>query len=433
MVHEKVTKGKKGAKGATGAKKVAGTTPVLAVVGLGYVGLPLAAAFAREFPTIGFDIDPARIREVARTNPQIQATADPARLGKADYLFICVPTPVTAAKQPDLGPVCSAGVIVGRHLKPGATVVLESTVYPGVTEGILREVLERESGLTCGDGFRIGYSPERINPGDPTHTLATVVKVVAGMDGKTTEDLARVYGRIAKVFPVRNIRIAEAAKVIENIQRDLNIALMNELSIIFHLLGLDTREVLAAAGTKWNFLPFTPGLVGGHCIPVDPYYLVASAQERGYHPQVILAGRAINDSMPAYVARMAVRGLNDAGKVIRGSRVLVMGLTYKENVPDIRESPAEGIVKELEDFGVEVYGHDPLVPDSVLDRFGVRHWDGGKGFFDAIIITVAHEEFRRMALPEIRDLFSGQPVLVDVRGMVDAEAARSLGISYQRL
>ena len=425
MVHEKVKKGAKG--------KGAGPGPVLAVVGLGYVGLPLAAAFAREFPTLGFDIDAARIREVARTHPQIEATTDPARLGEADYLFICVPTPVTAAKQPDLGPVCSAAAIVGRHLKRGATVVLESTVYPGVTEGILREVLERESGLACGDGFRIGYSPERINPGDPTHDLATVVKVVAGMDEKTTGDLARVYGRIAKVFPVRNIRIAEAAKVIENIQRDLNIALMNELAIIFHLLDLDTREVHAAAGTKWNFIPFTPGLVGGHCIPVDPYYLVACAQERGYHPQVILAGRAINDSMPAYVARMAVRGLNDAGKVIKGSRVLVMGLTYKENVPDIRESPVEGIVKELGEFGVEVYGHDPLVPESVLDRFGVRRWDGRKGFFDAIIITVAHDEFRRMTLSEIRELFSGRPVLVDVRGMVDGEAARSLGTGYQRL
>jgi UDPglucose 6-dehydrogenase/UDP-N-acetyl-D-galactosamine dehydrogenase len=410
-----------------------GPKPVCAVVGLGYVGLPLAEAFARHLPTIGFDIDPERIREVARTSPGIQATTDPERIREADYIFICVPTPVTGAKQPDLAPVCSAAASVGRHLKRGATVVLESTVYPGVTEGIVRSILERESGLTCGDGFRIGYSPERINPGDPVHTLSAVVKVVAGMDRATTEDLARVYGLVTKVFPAGSIRIAEAAKVIENIQRDLNIALMNELSIIFHLLGIDTREVLEAAATKWNFIPYTPGLVGGHCIPVDPYYLVACAQEKGYHPQVILAGRAINDSMPAYVASMAIRGLNDAGKVIRGSRVLVMGLTYKENVPDIRESPVEGIVRELEEFGVTVFGHDPLVAPAVLERFGVRRWDGRKGSFDAIIITVAHDEFRRMTLREIRDLLTDQPVLVDVRGMVDAEAARSLGIRYQRL
>jgi UDPglucose 6-dehydrogenase/UDP-N-acetyl-D-galactosamine dehydrogenase len=407
--------------------------PVCAVVGLGYVGLPLAESFARHLPTIGFDIDPGRVREVARTSPGIQATTDPERIREADYIFICVPTPVTRAKQPDLAPVCSAAATVGRHLKRGATVVLESTVYPGVTEGIVGPILERESGLACGDGFRIGYSPERINPGDPVHTLSSVVKVVAGMDPATTEDLARVYGLVTKVFPAGSIRIAEAAKVIENIQRDLNIALMNELSIIFHLLGIDTREVLEAAATKWNFIPYTPGLVGGHCIPVDPYYLVACAEEEGYHPQVILAGRAINDSMPAYVARMAIRELNDAGKVIRGSRVLVMGLTYKENVPDIRESPVEGIVRELGEFGVTVYGHDPLVAPAVLDRFGVRHWDGRKGFFDAVIITVAHDEFRRMTLREIRELLGDQPVLIDVRGMVDAEAARSLGIRYQRL
>ncbi|MGA2935114.1 MAG: nucleotide sugar dehydrogenase [Methanomicrobiales archaeon] len=406
---------------------------VCAVVGLGYVGLPLAEAFSRHLPTIGFDIDPVRVREVGRTSPKIQATTDPERLREADYIFICVPTPVTRAKQPDLEPIRSAAATVGRHLKRGSTVVLESTVYPGVTEEIMKPILEHESGLTCGDGFRIGYSPERINPGDPAHALASIVKIVAGMDQVTADELARVYGLITKVFLVKDIRTAEAAKVIENIQRDLNIALMNELSIIFHLLGIDTREVLEAAATKWNFIPFTPGLVGGHCIPVDPYYLVARAQERGYHPQVILAGRAINDFMPAYVARMAIRGLNDAGKVIRGSRVLIMGLTYKENVPDTRESPVEGIVRELEEFGVMVFGHDPLVPQAVMDRFGVRPWDGRQGLFDAIIITVAHDEFRKMTLPEIRKLLSDHPVLVDVRGMVDEEGARSLGIHYQRL
>jgi UDPglucose 6-dehydrogenase/UDP-N-acetyl-D-galactosamine dehydrogenase len=259
--------------------------------------------------------------------------------------MICVPTPVFKTKQPDLTPICSAAKIVGKNMKKGTTVILESTVYPGLTEEIVKPILEKESRFQCDAGFRIGYSPERINPGDDLHVLSKITKIVAGMDRETCEDLASLYGLITKVYKAKNIQKAEAAKVIENIQRDLNIALMNELSVIFHRLGLDTMDVLEAAGTKWNFLPFVPGLVGGCCIPVDPYYLVARAEESSYHPQVILAGLAINDSMPKYVAGLAIKGLNEVGKVIKDSKVLILGLTYKENVPHIRESPVRGLLK----------------------------------------------------------------------------------------
>jgi len=407
--------------------------PTICVVGLGYVGYPLAEAFARHFPTIGFDIDKGRIASIKKSRSAISATTSPSDIRKADYIMICVPTPVLKNKQPDLGPVTSAAEIVGKNLKRGATVVLESTVYPGVTESVVKPILEKNSGLTCGEGFRIGYSPERINPGDSSHELASITKIVAGMDSSTLEDLAKIYGRITTVYQARDIRTAEAAKVIENIQRDLNIALINELSRIFHLLKIDTADVLEAAGTKWNFLNFRPGLVGGHCIPVDPYYLVTCAQEAGYHPQVILAGRSINDSMPKYIAEMTIKGLNNVGKVIKGSAVLVMGLTYKENVPDIRESPAEEIIHELKEFGVIVYGYDPLLPGKVIEKFGaipVRRLDKT---FDSVIITVAHDEFRKMSVARIRRLMGDHPVLVDVRGMFKRNDAESKGISYQCL
>ena len=276
-------------------------------------------------------------------------------------------------------------------------------------------------------------SPERINPGDDAHVLSKITKIVAGIDAETLEDLASLYGNVTTVYRARSIQVAEAAKVIENIQRDLNIALMNELTVIFHRLGINTAEVLEAAGTKWNFMHFTPGLVGGHCIPVDPYYLVARAQEYGYHPQVILAGRAINDSMPKYVADMAVKGLNNAGKVIKGSSVLIMGLTYKENVPDIRESPVEEMVKELKEFGVTVYGYDPLLPDSVIQKFGAIPIPELDKKVDAIIVAVAHDAFKSMDIDCIRNLMKVHPVLVDVRGMIDKIAAEEKGISCYRL
>ncbi|KAF5434806.1 UDPglucose 6-dehydrogenase/UDP-N-acetyl-D-galactosamine dehydrogenase, partial [Candidatus Methanophagaceae archaeon] len=305
------------------------------VVGLGYVGLPLANAFSKHVKTIGFDIDRAKIQELnENSNANLICSSDPSSIEQADIVIIAVPTPVTKSKEPDLFYVKSAAEIVGKNLKTGAIVVLESTIYPGVTEEIVAPILEHESGLKCGVDFKIGYSPERINPGDEAHALDKITKIVAGLDEVTTETLADLYGLITTVYKAKDIKTAEAAKVIENIQRDLNIALMNELTLIFHKVGLDTNSVLEAAGTKWNFHPYKPGLVGGHCIPVDPYYLVYKAQELGYHPQVILAGRAINDYMPKHVAEMAVKGLNEVGKVIKHSKILILGLTYKENVPD---------------------------------------------------------------------------------------------------
>ena len=404
------------------------------VVGLGYVGLPLAQEFSRHIRTIGFRRDTKKVDELNRSpGNKIEATTDPSQIKKADFVIIAVPTPVTKAKDPDLGPVISASEIVGRNLKKGAIVVLESTVYPGVTEEIVAPILEKESGMVCGKDFRIGYSPERINPGDEEHTLSTITKIVAGMNKATLDTLAELYGLVTTVYRAPDIRTAEAAKVIENVQRDLNIALMNELSMIFARLGLDTDEVLRAAGTKWNFHNYKPGLVGGHCIPVDPYYLVKKAKEVGYHPQVILAGRGINDSMPKYVANLAVKGLNKVGKTIKGSNVLIMGLTYKEDVADIRESPVEQMVQELKEFDVNVYGYDPLLPDSVIKHFGAKLLPKPGKKMDAVIIAVAHTQFKGMSLQQIRQLMNENPVLIDVRGMVDRVAAMNSGIYYRSL
>ena len=348
-------------------------------------------------------------------------------------MIIAVPTPVNKAKDPDLEPVESSAETVGKNLKKGAIVVLESTVYPGVTEGIVGPILERESGMVCGKDFAIGYSPERINPGDEEHVLARINKVVSGMDAPTLEALTELYGLITNVYPAPNIRTAEASKVIENVQRDLNIALMNELSMIFSRLDIDTEEVLKAAGTKWNFHHYRPGMVGGHCIPVDPYYLVKRAKEVGYHAQVILAGRSINDSMPKYVADLAVKGLNKVGKTINGSKVLIMGLTYKEDVADIRESPVENMVHELKEFDVQVYGYDPLLSDAVIEHFGAIPLPNLDQKMDAVIIAVAHQQFRQMPVETIRALMNDHPVLIDVRGMVDQEVCRDLGIYYRKL
>ena len=406
---------------------------VVCVVGLGYVGLPLAESFARHIRTIGFDIDKEKIRQINDSGSLVKATDDPRSINEADYIFICVPTPVTKNKLPDLSFVLSAVSVVGKNMNKGATVVLESTVYPGVTEEIVKPLLEKESGLSCGKGFRIGYSPERTNPGDDVHVLSKITKIVAGMDADTLDDLDGLYSLVTKVYRAPSIQVAESAKIIENIQRDINIALMNEFSIIFHRLGIKTEEVIAAAATKWNFLPFSPGLVGGHCIPVNPYYLVARAKEVGYHPQVILSGRAINDSMPGFVAQMAIKGLNDVGKVIKGSKVLIMGLTYKENVPDIRTSPVEDMVKELKDFGIDVYGHDPLLEDSVIRHFGAKPLPLLDKKMDAVILSVAHAQFCKMTVEEIRKLMNKNSVLIDVRGMIDKDIAEKNGIYYQRL
>jgi len=410
---------------------VANTT--VCVVGLGYVGTPLAEAFAEHVPTIGFDIDKRKVDALLASRSKIQATTDPSMIKKADFVMICVPTPVTKAKDPDLGPVRSAAATVGRNLKRSATVVLESTVYPGVTEEVMVPILEKESGLSCGKDFFVGYSPERINPNDDAHTLDKITKIVSGMDKGTTDRLVDLYSKVTTVYRAANIRTAEAAKVIENIQRDLNIALMNELALIFDRMGLDTQAVLDAAGTKWNFHPYRPGLVGGHCIPVDPYYLVMKAEEIGYHPQVILAGRAINDSMPKHVADMAIKGLNEVGKVIKGSKVLIMGLTYKEDVADTRESPVEEIVHELKEFKVDVYGYDPLLPDEVIARFGAKPLPLLDVKVDAVIIAVAHSQFKAMPVEKIRGLMKDHPVLIDVRGMVSGIGADKAGMYYRKL
>jgi UDPglucose 6-dehydrogenase/UDP-N-acetyl-D-galactosamine dehydrogenase len=392
------------------------------VVGLGYVGYPLADAFSRHLRTIGYDINAEKI---ARINDEpgnkVIATTDPALIREADVVIIAVPTPVTKAKDPDIFYVVSAAETIGRNLKDGAIVVLESTVYPGLTEEIMVPTLEETSGRTCGKDFFVGYSPERINPGDVDHTLDKITKVVAGMDSATAERLAALYGLVTNVYVARDIRTAEAAKVIENVQRDINIALVNELSIIFRKMGLDTKAVLEAAGTKWNFHNYRPGLVGGHCIPVDPYYLVYKAEELGYHPQVILAGRAINDSMPKHVAEIAIKELNRAGKVIRDSRVLILGLTYKENVPDTRESPVGEMIHELKEFDIDVCGYDPLLRAAEIERFGARpvaSLKGLEGPVDCIIVNSPHSVFAGLTLDAVVSICNGKPIVVDVTGML---------------
>ena len=406
------------------------------IVGLGYVGLPLAEAFAKNLSVIGLDVDEDKIEKLTENNgnKNILFTTDASLIKHADFVIIAVPTPVTKSKEPDLSYVKSAAETVGKNLKKGSIVVLESTVYPGVTEEIVKPILEEESGLKCGEEFKIGYSPERINPGDEEHSLEKITKIVAGMDEETIEILAELYGKITNVYKAKDIRTAEAAKVIENIQRDLNIALMNELSLIFDKMVLDTKAVLEAAGTKWNFHRYSPGLIGGHCIPVDPYYLVYKAKELGYHPQVILAGRAINDYMPKHVAEIAIKGLNEVGKVIKGSKVLIMGLTYKENVSDTRESPVRDIVKELKEFGIKIYGYDSLLSKEEIVRFGVKSVNRLESVkMDCVVVAVAHDEFKKINLKDMKELMNNAPVLIDVRGMFNEEEAKRKGFYYRRL
>ncbi len=416
----------------TGADTLFGKT--ICVVGLGYVGLPLADAFSRHLRTIGFRRDHEKVTELGRREGnRILPTSDASLIRQADFVCIAVPTPISETKAPDLEPVKSAAEIVGKNLKKGAIVVLESTVYPGVTEEVLRPILERASGLTCGVDFKIGYSPERVNPGDDDHCLQRITKIVSGMDTETTDALCELYSLITTVYRAPDIKTAEAAKVIENIQRDLNIALVNELSIIFGKMGLDTATVLEAAGTKWNFHRYRPGLVGGHCIPVDPYYLVYKAEQLGYHPRVILAGRTINNSMPKHVAEMTIKGLNASDKVIKGSKILIMGMTYKEDVADTRESPVEQIVKELKDYSCDVYGYDPMIPDTAIDLFGAKPLPNLDVKMDAVIITVAHKEFTEMSMDAICRLMRDNPVVIDVRGILACHASERTGLYYRRL
>ena len=408
---------------------------IICVVGLGYVGLPLAEEFSKELNVIGFDIDAEKIGKLKNNNRNnILFTTNPDEIARADFILISVPTPVTKSKEPDLSYVKSAAKIISKNMKKGSLTILESTVYPGVTEEIVKPILE-EAGLKCGEDFWIGYSPERINPGDEAHSLRRITKVVAGMDEEITGVVAMLYSKVCdNVFKAKSMKTAEAAKVIENIQRDLNIALMNELSLIFDRMGLDTKSVLDAAATKWNFHKYYPGLVGGHCIPVDPYYLVYKAKELGHHPQVILAGRAVNDFMSKHVAEIAIKALNSAEKVIKGSKVLIMGLTYKENVPDTRESPVKEMIKELKEYEVEIFGYDPLLNKKEVEEFGimvVENIDDIRA--DCVIITVAHDLFRKITLNELKKMSGDKPILIDVRGTFDEEEAVKAGFYYRTL
>mgnify|MGYP001118781973 CR=1 FL=1 len=426
----------------------------IALVGLGYVGLPLAAAFGKKAEVIGLDISARKIEQLTQgfdatgelssaelTATAIDYTSDPARLGEAAFIIVTVPTPIDGNKRPDLTPVISASRSIGRHLAAGSIVVFESTVYPGVTEEICVPLLEEESGLTCGVDFKVGYSPERINPGDKVHTVDKIIKVVAGQDEDTLATVAGVYELVvtAGVHRASSIKVAEAAKVIENTQRDLNIALMNELALIFGRLGIPTRDVLAAAGTKWNFLKFTPGLVGGHCIGVDPYYLTYKAEEIGYHPQVILAGRRINDGMGKYIAETAVKQLIQADKAVKGARVLVLGLTFKENVPDIRNSRVIDIINELNEYGVKVLVADPLADtDEVRHEYGLELVDPlTVSPVDGVVWAVAHDHytatFTPTALQTLCSYGSGSGVVIDVKGMLSAAAITNLGLRYWSL
>lgn len=405
---------------------------VIGIVGLGYVGWPLLKEFEKHVKVIGFDVNQRKVEKLKEDAGSALLTTDASLLREATIVIIAVPTPVKRSKQPDLSYVISACEIVGRNLRNNAIVVLESTVYPGVTEEVMGPILEKESGLQLGIGFFMGYSPERVNPGDDEHTIDKITKIVSGMNEDTKKRLSAVYGLITTVYEAQDIKTAEAAKVIENIQRDLNIALTNELSLIFHRMGIDTKAVLDAASTKWNFIRFTPGLVGGHCIPVDPYYLVYKAQEIGYHPQVILAGRSVNDSMPRHVAELTIKALNDTGKVIKGSKILIMGLTFKENVDDTRETPVKHIIKELKEFHCEIFGFDPLLNKEDIESFGIPSVGSfDEKVFDAVIISVVHDAFKQISLEQLRKSMNNHPILIDVRGFF--RNAKEYGFSYHTL
>ncbi len=423
----------------------------VAVVGLGYVGLPLAVEFARVHPTIGFDLSASKIEnfrnhrdptgEVSAAQfaqaTQLTVTCDPSMLAQADFIVVAVPTPVDEAHQPDFSPLISASRSVGAHMKRGATVIYESTVYPGATEEECIPVLEQHSGMRWKQDFHVGYSPERINPGDKEHTLTRIVKVVSGDSDATLDAVARLYGSVitAGVHRASSIKVAEAAKVIENTQRDLNIALMNELALIFERIGIDTLEVLQAAGTKWNFLPFRPGLVGGHCIGVDPYYLTHKADKLGYHPQVILAGRRINDGMGKFIAEQVVKRMIQAGSPVKDAPVIVLGLTFKEDVPDLRNSKVIDVVHELTAYGVKVFIHDPTADAAeAMHEYGVTltPWDELPRSA-AVVAAVAHRHYRDMPVADLTAKLAPGGLFADVKGAFDRTALTAAGFGVWRL
>jgi UDP-N-acetyl-D-galactosamine dehydrogenase len=423
----------------------------VAIVGLGYVGLPLAVEFGKRHRTVGFDLNAAKIAsyrnhvdptgevsgEELRAAQKLTVTSDPAALAAADFIIVAVPTPIDSARLPDFGPLLGASETVGRHMKRGAIVVYESTVYPGATEEVCVPMLEKHSGMKWKTDFFVGYSPERINPGDKEHTLTRIVKVVAGDTPETLEHVANLYASVvtAGVHRASGIQVAEAAKVIENTQRDLNIALMNELAIIFNRLGLDTHEVLRAAGTKWNFLPFRPGLVGGHCIGVDPYYLTYKAEMIGHHPEVILAGRRINDNMGKYVAEQTIKRMIANGQTIKGARVNVLGLTFKEDVPDLRNSRVIDVINELRSYGVEVHVHDPVpLPQDAQHEYGIelRSWDALPQA-EAMVVAVAHRRFRALDATELATKVVPGGCFIDVKAAFDTASLCAAGLCVWRL
>ncbi len=432
-------------------EKIVNGEEKISLVGLGYVGMPIAVAFAKKVGVIGYDLNSKKIElyksgidptnevgnEVIK-NTKVEFTSDESKLKEAKFHIVAVPTPVNDDHTPDLTPVEGASRILGRNLTKGSIVVFESTVYPGVTEDVCVPILEAESGLKCGVDFKIGYSPERINPGDKVHRLETIVKIVSGMDEETLDVVAKVYELVveAGVHRASSIKVAEAAKVIENSQRDINIAFMNELSIIFNKMGIDTKSVLEAAGTKWNFLNFRPGLVGGHCIGVDPYYLTYKAEMLGYHSQVILAGRRINDDMGKYVAENCVKNLIKAGKAVKNAKVAILGFTFKENCPDTRNTKVIDIVNELKEYGIE-----PVIADPAADKAEAKHLynidfeeiNNVKNM-DAVILAVSHEEFTHLSKNDLDALFGeGKKVLLDVKGLFDRKSYEEAGYSYWRL
>ena len=434
-------------------EKIVNGEEKISLVGLGYVGMPIAVAFAKKVKVVGFDLNAAKIdlykkgidptKEVGNEvikNTTVDFTADPAKLREAKFHIVAVPTPVNDDHTPDLTPVEGASRILGQNLTKGSVIVFESTVYPGVTEDICVPILEKESGLKCGVDFKIGYSPERINPGDKVHRLETIVKIVSGMDEETLDTVANVYSLVveAGVYRAQSIKVAEAAKVIENSQRDINIAFMNELSIIFNRMGIDTKSVLEAAGTKWNFLKFFPGLVGGHCIGVDPYYLTYKAEELGYHSQIILSGRRINDDMGRYVAESLVKNLIKADIPVKEAKVAILGFTFKENCPDTRNTKVIDIYKELGEYGITPMVVDPAADaDEAKRLYGITFetMDAVKDM-DAVIVAVAHKEFEDLNKEKIGAFYNAKhssKVLVDIKGILDRATFENDGYLYWRL
>src|SRR5476649_2949417 len=424
---------------------------VVAVVGLGYVGLPLAVEFGKKFETIGYDLSETKIEsyrkfcdptgevsgEDLKAATGLTVTTDPTHLSRADFIIVAVPTPVDEAHIPDFSPLVGSSTTVARQMKKGAIVVYESTVYPGATEEVCIPLLEKHSGMSCKRDFHVGYSPERVNPGDKEHTITRILKVVSGDDGPTLDKVAGLYASVvvAGVHRASSIKVAEAAKVIENTQRDLNIALMNELAILFDKIGIDTLEVLKAAGTKWNFLPFRPGLVGGHCIGVDPYYLTHKADMLGYHPQVILAGRRINDGMAKFVAEKTVKEIIKAGIHVKGCKVNVLGLTFKEDCPDLRNSKVADVITELRTYGVDVHVHDPLADaDEALHEYGVRleRWEDLPRA-DAIIAAVSHAELVARPLSQLVAKVARNGCFIDVKSRFAQGELEAQGLSVWRL